>query len=256
MTLNHAQRDRYARQIVLPEIGTRGQEKLLLSRVLVVGAGGLGSPACFYLAAAGIGTIGLVDSDAVEVSNLQRQILHGTGDIGRPKVDSAIDAIRDLNSNISVEPHHLRLTSQNASGLAGRYDFIIDATDSFESKFLVADACHFSHKPYVHAAVTRFEGQMITVVPEETACYRCVFQEPPPDGVIPPPAKSGVIGVLPGVMGTLAAGEAIKYLLGIGRLLTNRLLVHDGLAMTFRNVRVNRNPDCPLCGTNATIKKP
>ena len=253
MALNDDQKERYARNIAVTEIGEAGQEKLLGARVLVVGAGGLGSPAVMYLAAAGVGTIGIVDSDRVELSNLQRQILHRTRDIGRFKVESARDTVNAFNPDTVVELHRCRLTADNALGILRDYEFVIDATDSFTSKFLVADACYFAGKPYVHAGVLRFEGVILTVIPRETACYRCLFDEPPPDGAVPTCAEVGVPGVVPGVVGVIQATEAIKYILGTGDLLTNRLLSYNALEMRFRPVRVMRNPHCRLCGADPVI---
>lgn len=238
------QRQRYARQITLPEIGAAGQKRLLASRVLLIGVGGLGSPAGYYLAAAGIGTLGLVDGDVLELSNLQRQIAHTTADLGRPKVESAARAFKALNLNVRINAHNLRLTTENAPGLFKEYDFIIDATDNFESKFLIAGACHAVGKPYSHGGILKFIGQTMTVIPGKTACLRCVFCELPPDNKEP---LQGPLGVVPGVIGTIQAMEAIKYLLGLGDLLTNRLLTYDALRLQFRCVRINRNPACPLC---------
>jgi len=242
--LSKAQHQRYARQISLPEIGEAGQKKLLASRVLLIGAGGLGSPAGYYLAAAGIGTLGMVDGDVLELSNLQRQIAHATADLGRPKVESAARTFTALNPDVRVNAHNLRLTAGNAPELFKNYDFIIDATDNFESKFLIAGACHAAAKPYSHAGILKFIGQTLTVIPGQTACLRCVFDELPPGNKAPP---QGPLGVVPGVLGTIQATEAIKYLLGLGELLTNRLLVYDALRLQFRCVRINRNPACPLC---------
>lgn len=255
MSLSKEQLERYARNIVLAEVGKEGQEKLLESRVLQIGLGGLGSAVGFYLAAAGVGTIGIVDSDVVDMSNLQRQILFSTEDLGRPKVDSAEESIRALNSDVNVRPYQERFASDNALDMVKEYDFVIDATDSFASKFLIADACHFAKKPYSHATVLRFDGQMLTVIPGQTTCYRCVFDAPPPEGAVPPCSEVGVLGVLPGVMGTIQVTEAIKYILGIGDLLTDRLLVYDALTMKFRDVAVKRNRDCPLCGEKPCITK-
>lgn len=253
MNLTEAQIERYSRHILLPEVGGRGQEKLLAGRVLLVGAGGLGSPAGLYLAAAGVGTIGIMDADVVDLSNLQRQIAHATPDIGKPKVDSAAAKLRALNPDVAVRAHRARLTAANALELLSDYDFVIDGTDSFASKFLVADACHFAAKPYCHAGILRFDGQLMTVLPRQTACYRCLFAAPPPAGAGPSCAQAGVLGVLAGVIGTLQAAEAIRFLLGKGELLTNRLLVYDGLNASFRGVSVKRNPRCPLCGVSPTI---
>jgi len=255
MSLTKEQLERYARNIIVTEIGEKGQEKLLKSRILVVGAGGLGSPACFYLAAAGVGTIGIVDGDVVDITNLQRQILHSTEELGRPKVISARETLRELNPDVNVEVYQERLSPANAPDILKKYDFVIDATDSFASKFFVADACHFAKKPYVHSAVIRFDGELLTVIPGKTTCYRCVFNEPPAPGLTVPPAKAGVLGVSPGIFGTIQASEAIKYVLGAGELMTDRLLVYDGLSGRFRDVKVARNPDCPLCGKNPLIKE-
>jgi molybdopterin/thiamine biosynthesis adenylyltransferase len=253
VSLGEEQIERYSRQIILPEIGGKGQERLLASKVLLVGAGGLGSPAGLYLAAAGVGEIGVIDADAVDRTNLQRQIFHATPDLGRPKVDSASERMRTINPGVFVRGYEERLTADNALHILEQYDFVIDGTDSFASKFLVADACHFARKAYSHAGILRFEGQTMTVIPGETSCYRCVFEAPPPPGVVPSCAQAGVLGVVAGVVGTIQATEAIKHLLGIGELLTGRLLVYDALEMKFRMVSVGRNRECPLCGQNPTI---
>lgn len=245
--------NRYSRHIILPEVGGKGQQKLLQSSALLVGAGGLGSPAGLYLAAAGVGRIGVVDDDRVDLSNLQRQIAHRTPDVGRPKTESAAEAFRAINPDVDVQCYQERLTADNAPKLLNAYDFIIDGTDNFPSKFLVADACHFARKPYSHAGVLQFYGQTMTVVPGTTACYRCVFPEPPPPGAVPSCSQAGVLGAVAGVVGTIQAVEAIKQLLGIGDLLTDRLLTFDALAMTFRAVQLKRNPRCPLCGDAPTI---
>ena len=244
MVLTFNQSQRYARQLALPEIGEAGQKRLLAGRVLLVGVGGLGSPAGYYLAAAGIGTLGLVDGDTLELSNLQRQTAHTTADLGRPKVESAARAFTALNPDVRINAHNLRLTAGNAPELFREYDFIIDATDNFESKFLIAGACRAVGKPYSHAGILKFIGQTLTVIPGQTACLRCVFDELPPGNKEPP---QGPLGVVPGVIGTIQATEAIKYLLGLGDLLTNRLLTYDALRLEFRAVRINRNPTCPLC---------
>jgi molybdopterin/thiamine biosynthesis adenylyltransferase len=244
MPLNELQRQRYARHINLAEIGETGQKKLLLSKVLVVGAGGLGSPAAFYLAAAGLGTIGLMDGDRVELSNLQRQLLHTTASLGMKKTDSALERLEALDPGICVEPYPFRLTKENAEEILEKYDFIIDATDNFESKFLVARACHEAKKPYSHAGIRQFIGQTMTVVPGRSACYRCLFdEEGAPVGGVP----QGPLGALPGVIGSIQAAEAIKYLLGIGTPLTDAILTCDLLTMTFRRIPVRRTPSCPLC---------
>ncbi len=253
MNLTDTQIERYSRHILLSEVGGGGQERLLAGRVLLVGVGGLGSPAALYLAAAGVGTLGLVDADVVDLSNLQRQIAHATPDIGRPKVESAAEKLRALNPDVTVRTHPERLTAANALAILHDYDFVVDGTDSFASKFLVADACHFARKPYSHAGILKFNGQTLTVIPGETACYRCVFVRPPPAGAVPTCSQAGVLGVLAGVVGAWQATEAIKFLLGAGDLLTNRLLVYDALKMKAREVRLHRNPHCPLCGDAPSI---
>ncbi len=253
MDLSDEQIERYSRHIILSEVGGTGQSKLLDAKVLVVGVGGLGSPAAMYLAAAGIGTIGLVDSDVVDLSNLQRQIIHQTSDIGRAKVESGKNTINAINPDPKVELHNCRLNADNALDIIAGYDFVIDGTDSFASKFLVADACHLGKKPYSHAGILRFDGVMLTVIPGETACYRCLFGAPPPKDVVPTCSQAGVLGVVAGTVGVIQATEAVKYVLGIGKLLTNRLMSYNALEMKFRPVNVKRNPKCNLCGENATI---
>jgi len=255
MPLNESQMERYSRHIILSEVGGTGQEKILAGRVLLVGAGGLGCPAGLYLAAAGVGTLGIMDGDEVDLSNLQRQIAHSTPDIGKPKVDSMAATLRAINPDVHVITMQERLTATNALEILRDYDFVIDGTDNFASKFLVADACHFAKKPYAHAGILRFNGQLMTVVPGQSACYRCVFHAPPPPGAVPSCAQAGVIGVMAGIIGTLQAAEAIKFLLGKGELLTDRLLMHDGLRGNFRTVKLARNPQCPLCGENPDITK-
>jgi len=237
--------DRYARQIALPEIGQEGQDRLARGHVLVVGAGGLGSPAAFYLAAAGVGTLGIMDGDSLEPSNLQRQILHATDDLGRNKAVSAAETLTALNPDIDVRPITSRLTRQNGIETLAGYDFVIDATDNFDSKFLIADLCHAAHIPYCHAGIARFYGQALTVIPGESACYRCVFEAPPD---IPPGPPQGPLGAVPGVLGSVQATEAIKFLLGKGPLLTNRIFTYDAWTLTARSIPVSRRPDCPLCG--------
>ena len=253
MGLNEEQIERYSRHIILPEVGGKGQEKLLAGKVLLVGAGGLGSPAGLYLAAAGIGTIGVIDADAVDLTNLQRQVIHFTDDLGKPKVESAAAKMRAINPDVQVKTYRERLTSDNALTILSDYDFVIDGTDNFPSKFLVADACHFAAKPYSHAGILRFDGQIMTVKPGATVCYRCVFNAPPPAGAVPSCSQAGVLGVLAGVIGTLQATEAVKFLLQQGKLLTDTLLVYNALEMTFRKVTLKRNPSCPLCGGNPSI---
>ena len=253
MNLTEDQIERYSRHIILPEVGGKGQERLLAGKVLLVGAGGLGSPAGLYLAAAGIGTIGIMDADEVDLTNLQRQVIHFTADLGKPKVESAAAKMRAINPDVQVKGYQERLIAANALQILDDYDFIIDGTDNFPSKFLVADACHFAGKPYSHAGILRFDGQTMTVKPGKTACYRCVFNTPPPAGAVPSCSQAGVLGVLAGVIGTLQATEAVKFLLDQGELLTDRLLVYNALKVTFRKVTLKRNPSCPLCGENPSI---
>ncbi len=253
MNLTEQQIERYSRHIILPEVGGIGQEKLLAGRVLIVGAGGLGSPAALYLAAAGVGTVGLADGDVVDLTNLQRQIAHATANVGQSKVESAAEKCRAINPDVSIVMHPEHLRADNALSIMQNYDFVIDGTDNFAAKFLVADACYFAGKPYSHAGILRFEGQMTTVIPGQSACYRCIFKEPPPPNAVPSCSQAGVLGVLAGIVGTIQAAEAIKYLLGIGELLTNRFLVFDALKMSFRQVGFSRNPSCPLCGDKPGI---
>jgi molybdopterin/thiamine biosynthesis adenylyltransferase len=253
VNLSEAQIERYSRHIILSEVGGKGQEKLLAGKVLLVGAGGLGSPAGLYLAAAGVGTIGVIDADVVDVTNLQRQVIHFTADLGRPKVASAAAKMEAINPDVNVVTYHDRLTAANALEILADYDFVIDGTDNFPSKFLVADACHFSGTPYSHAGILRFDGQIMSVVPGESACYRCVFNAPPPKGAVPSCSQAGVLGVLAGVIGTLQATEAVKFLLGQGDLLTDSLLVYNALKTNFRKVGLKRSPKCPLCGEHPTI---
>ena len=253
MSLTEEQIERYSRHIILADVGGKGQEKLLAGKVLLVGAGGLGCPAGLYLAAAGVGTLGLMDGDVVDLSNLQRQIAHTTADLGVPKVESAAAKFRAINPDVKVRLYHEKLTAANAVEILRDYDFVIDGTDNFAAKFLVADACHFAGKPYSHAGILRFEGQALTVLPGRSACYRCLFIKPPPRGAVPSCSQAGVLGVLAGVIGTLQATEALKYLLGVGDLLTNRLLTYDAKRMLFRTVNVKRNAHCPLCGATPSV---
>jgi molybdopterin-synthase adenylyltransferase len=242
------ERERYARHLMLEGVGEEGQERLRAGRVLVIGAGGLGSPAAQYLAAAGVGSIGIADGDRVELSNLQRQIIHGSSDLGRPKLLSARDRMLEINPGIQVETIGEWLTAENIGGIVGRYDFVLDATDNFEAKFLINDACLAAGTSYSHGGILRFRGQTMTVIPGKSTCYRCIFPEPPEPEVALSCSKAGVLGVLPGVIGAIQATEAVKFLLGIGELLTSRLLTYDLLTMRFREVALGRNPDCPVCG--------
>jgi molybdopterin/thiamine biosynthesis adenylyltransferase len=244
--MNEIQRQRYARQLSLEEIGEAGQDVLAASRVLVVGVGGLGSPVALYLAAAGVGALGLVDADRVEIGNLQRQILHATADIGRPKVESAADRLRELNPDLHIEIHPFRLTADRATGLVARYDFVVEATDNFESKFVVSDACRAAGRACSHAGIHRFLGQTLTVRPGRTACFRCLFDPPPPG---PPEPPAGPLGAVAGILGCIQAAEAVKCLLGIGQTLEGRLMVVDVLRMTTRVVPVARRSDCRCSGS-------
>jgi adenylyltransferase/sulfurtransferase len=244
---------RYSRHLVIPQFGVAGQKKLKQSSVLVVGAGGLGSPLALYLAAAGVGRLGLVDFDAVDVTNLQRQIIHGTGDVGRPKVDSAREAVNRINPLVEVLTHEIRLTSENAMDILGEYDVIVDGTDNFPTRYLVNDACVLLGKPNVYGSIFRFEGQASVFHAPHGPCYRCLYPEPPPPGVVPSCEEGGVLGILPGIVGTLQANEAVKLIVGLGQTLMGRLLLLDALEMEFRAVRLRKDPDCPVCGTHPTI---
>jgi sulfur-carrier protein adenylyltransferase/sulfurtransferase len=247
--LTSLETQRYARHLLLPHVELSGQRKLKSSRMLVVGAGGLGSPVALYLAAAGVGTIGLVDFDVVDLSNLQRQILHGTDDVGRSKLDSARDRIRDVNPHVHVESYHARLTSANALEILHDYDIVIDGTDNFATRYLTNDACVLLGKPNVYGSIFRFEGQASVFSTPDGPCYRCLFPEPPPPGMVPSCAEGGVLGVLPGMLGTIQAAEALKLALGIGTSLAGRLLLVDAMTMEFRTVKLRRDPRCPACGT-------
>ena len=246
---------RYARHVILPDIGIDGQRRLKAARVVCVGAGGLGSPAAMYLAAAGVGTLGIVDGDDVDASNLQRQILHDTAGMGRPKVESARDRLKAINPNVSVEMHHLRLTSENALGILERYDVVLDGADNFPTRYLVNDACVLLGKPNAFGAIFRFEGQASVFAAKNGPCYRCIYPEPPPPGLVPSCAEAGVLGVLPGIIGTIQATETIKLVLGIGETLVGRLLVYDALRMAFRELKVPKDPDCPVCGPRPTVRE-
>jgi sulfur-carrier protein adenylyltransferase/sulfurtransferase len=240
---------RYSRHLILPEVALEGQQRLKASRVLLIGAGGLGSPLALYLAAAGVGTIGLVDFDVVDVTNLQRQIVHGTKDVGRPKLESARDRLKDMNPHVHVEGYETRLTSENALEIVRDYDIVIDGTDNFATRYLTNDACVLLGKPNVYGSIYRFEGQSSVFATEDGPCYRCLYPEPPPPGLVPSCAEGGVLGVLPGLVGTIQATEGIKLLLGIGEPLIGRLLLIDALSMQFRTMRLRKNPECPACGT-------
>jgi adenylyltransferase/sulfurtransferase len=248
---------RYSRHIIMPEVGPQGQERLNMARVLCIGAGGLGSPAALYLAAAGIGTLGLVDFDDVDLSNLQRQILHGTKDVGRKKLDSARDRLRDVNPTIEIVTHETRFTSANAQEIVSNYDVVVDGSDNFPTRYLSNDVCVFAKKPNVYGSVFRFDGQTTVFAPHLGGpCYRCLFPEPPPPGSVPNCAQAGVLGVLPGIVGTIQANEAIKLILGVGESLVGRLLYFDALKMKFREFNLRRDPECPVCGDSPTITAP
>ncbi len=248
---------RYARHIILPEVGGKGQEKLLKSKVLVVGAGGLGSPALLYLAAAGVGKIGVVDYDVVELSNLQRQVIHNTSRVGTPKVESAKKTLKELNPDVEVITYNTKINKNNVMEILKDYDVILDGTDNFPTRFLINDACYFLKKPLVSAAMLRFEGQ-ISVFDfrrEDSPCYRCLYPEPPPPGLVPSCQEAGILGSIGGIMGCIQATEAIKLILGIGEVLVGKLLIMDALSMDFRKVKLKKDPNCPLCGKEPKIKE-
>src|SRR5690348_6957199 len=241
----------------MPEVTAEGQRRLKAARILCIGAGGLGSPAALYLAAAGVGTIGIVDFDEVDLSNLQRQILHGTKDVGRPKLESAQDRLRDINPEIGIELHQCRFSSENASQVVADYDIVVDGSDNFATRYLSNDVCVFERKPNVYGSVFRFEGRTTVFAPALGGpCYRCLFPEPPPPDSVPNCAQAGVLGVLPGIIGTLQAIEAIKLIIGIGESLIGRLLYFDALTVKFRELKLRPDPQCPVCGENATIFSP
>ncbi len=246
---------RFSRHLILPEVGVAGQRRLKAARVLLVGTGGLGSPLALYLAAAGVGTLGLVDFDVVDESNLQRQVLHGTRDIGRLKLDSAADRIADINPHVHVALHHGHLDSANALALVAQYDVVVDGTDNFPTRYLVNDACVLAGKPNVYGSVFRFEGQVAVFGAPGGPCYRCLFREPPPPGMVPSCAEGGVLGVLPGIIGCLQALETIKLLLAMEGGLVGRMLLFDGLSMHWREIKVRRDPECPVCGDHPTVTK-
>jgi molybdopterin/thiamine biosynthesis adenylyltransferase/rhodanese-related sulfurtransferase len=255
LSLSPAELVRYARHLTLPEVGTAGQQRLKAARVLLVGAGGLGSPAALYLAAAGVGTLGLVDGDAVELSNLQRQILHGTGAVGVPKTDSARARLADLNPHVTIQSHPVRLSSENALAILGGYDLAIDGSDNFPTRYLVNDASVLLGKPYVYGSIFRFDGQVAVFAAPGSPCYRCLFADPPPPDLVPNCAEAGVLGVLPGLVGSLQALEAIKWILGVGESLAGRLLLVDALRVKFRELTVTRDPGCAVCGDHPSVTR-
>lgn len=255
MAFTNEQLERYSRHIILQEVGVKGQKKLLNAKVLIIGAGGLGAPAALYLAAAGVGTIGIVDADEVDLSNLQRQVIHTTQDVGKAKVKSAAETMEAINPDVTVKTYRTFVDSTNIMDLIADYDFIIDGTDNFPAKFLINDACVMAKKPFSHAGIIRFKGQLMTYVPDEGPCYRCVFKNPPPKDAVPTCKQAGVIGAMGGVIGSLQAMEAIKYIIGKGDLLTGKLLTYDALKMDFHTIKLPRNYNCAVCGEHPTITK-
>ncbi|MFQ5949316.1 MAG: molybdopterin-synthase adenylyltransferase MoeB [Nitrospiria bacterium] len=258
MGFTEEQLERYSRQVILPEVGGRGQRKIAAARAFLIGAGGLGSPAALYLAAAGVGTIGIIDNDAVDLSNLQRQILHNTATLQQPKVESAKATLLKMNPDVKVNPYAGKLSSENILDLIKDYDIILDGSDNFATRFLVNDAAYFQKKTLISGSIFRFEGQLTTLKPHDSdggpkPCYRCLYPEPPPAGLVPSCQEAGVLGVLAGTIGVMQASEALKEILGIGTSLAGRLLIYDALEMSFRNVRVPKNPNCPLCGPSPKI---
>src|SRR6185436_12655469 len=239
---------RYGRHLSLPEVGLEGQRRLKAASVLMIGTGGLGAPTGMYLAAAGIGRLGIVDFDVVEASNLQRQIIHGTSDIGRPKIESARERLHDINPNVEIQTYETRLTSENALELFANYDIVVDGTDNFPTRYLVNDACVILGKPNVYGSIFRFEGQSSVFWAEKGPCYRCLYPEPPPPGMVPSCAEGGVLGILPGIVGLIQANEAVKLILGQGNPLIGRLLLFNALDMKFRELKLRKNPECPVCG--------
>src|ERR1700727_1775349 len=255
VTLNKDEILRYSRHLIMPEVGMEGQQKLRAARVLCIGTGGLGSPLALYLAAAGVGTLGLVDFDVVDYTNLQRQIIHSTADVGRKKLDSAADKLTGINPFLNLRKFDLRLSSENALELFRDFDIIADGTDNFPTRYLVNDACVLTGKPNVYGSIFRFEGQASVFATEEGPCYRCLYPEPPPPGLVPSCAEGGVLGILPGLVGVMQATEVIKLILGVGDPLIGRLLLIDALGMKFRELKLRKNPDCPVCGTHPTVTK-
>ncbi|OGW92043.1 MAG: molybdenum cofactor biosynthesis protein MoeB [Omnitrophica bacterium RIFCSPHIGHO2_02_FULL_63_14] len=254
MSLNQDEILRYSRHLIMPEVGVEGQEKLKIARLLLIGTGGLGSPAAMYLAAAGVGTLGLIDFDVVDFSNLQRQIIHSTEGVGRPKVDSAKERLTQLNPNVRVITFNEMLTKENIMRVIKDFDMVIDGTDNFQTRYLVNDACVFTKKPFIYGSIFRFDGQVTVFYPGKGPCYRCLFAEPPPPGMVPSCAEGGVLGILPGVIGVIQATEAVKLIIGKGEPLIGRLMLYDALRMNFREVKFRRNPKCPVCGDHPTIQ--
>src|SRR5579872_6381013 len=255
VTLSKDEILRYSRHLIIPEVGMDGQLKLKNASVLLIGAGGLGAPLGLYLAAAGIGRIGLVDFDVVDFTNLQRQVIHGTSDVGRKKLDSAADSMHEINPNVEIEKHEVAITSENALDLMRDYDIVVDGTDNFPTRYLVNDACVLLGKPNVYGSIFRFEGQATVFAYQGGPCYRCLYPEPPPPGLVPSCAEGGVLGILPGTIGLIQATETVKLILGTGEPLVGRLLLYDALAMRFRELKLRKNPECPVCGDHPTVTK-
>ena len=255
MALTNEQIERYSRQVILPNVGGKGQDKILKAKVLIIGTGGLGAPCGFYLAAAGVGKIGLVDSDKVELNNLQRQIVHTTADIGIPKVDSGKSRLNALNPEVEIVTYPLRLDSSNILEIIKDYDIVVDGSDNFPTRYLVNDACVIAKKPLIHAGIFRYDGQIMAILPGEGPCYRCLFPEPPPAGAVPSCQEGGILGAVAGVLGVLQANEALKFILGIGEMLVGRLLIFNALDSTFRIVKVPRDKDCLVCSEHPRITK-
>jgi len=253
MALTQDQINRYSRHLLLPEVGVEGQEKICDSKVLLIGTGGLGSPLALYLAAAGVGNLGLIDFDVVDFSNLQRQVAHGESTVGKLKVDSAKERIADLNSSINVTTYNTRLSSENVMEIFADYDIIVDGTDNFPTRYLASDACVLLKKPYIYGCILRFEGQASVFDSRVGPCYRCLYPEPPPPGLVPSCAEGGVLGILPGIVGLIQANEVIKLVLGVGESLVGRLLLFDALSMKFKEMKLRKDPACPICGDNPTI---
>src|SRR6478735_5826737 len=255
VSLTQPEYARYSRHIIMPEVGLDGQRRLKAAKVLVIGTGGLGSPLALYLAAAGVGTLGLVDFDVVDFTNLQRQVIHFTSDVGRPKLDSAREKIAAINPFVNVKTFNTKLTSENALQIFADFDIIVDGTDNFPTRFLVNDACVFTGKPNVYGSIFRFEGQASVFAAKDGPCYRCLYPEPPPPGLVPSCAEGGVLGILPGLVGLIQATETIKLIAGIGEPLIGRFMIYDALKMKFRELKLRKDPECPVCGTHPTVTK-
>ena len=253
VSLSNQEVERYSRHLIMPEVGMDGQLKLKAASVLCIGVGGLGSPVAMYLAAAGVGRLGVVDFDVVDYSNLQRQVIHGTPDVGRSKLESARDKLVAINPEVTIDMHEMALSSSNAFDVLGDYDIVVDGTDNFPTRYLVNDACVLLRKPNVFGSIFRFEGQVSVFATEQGPCYRCLYPEPPPPGLVPSCAEGGVLGILPGVIGTIQATETVKLIIGVGEPLINRFMIYDALRMKFRELKLRRDPDCPVCGDRPTV---